>query len=143
LPDIEQRLQEGVELLALAPFPSSEVQNPAQGLPASAWEDRTVRPFVPWSYRACLIGEPPLALDFLPAEAQDLLRRSPSMDTAAGCSEVTLEDARVLIEILSDAGFEPTEEDAGPGGLRCSQPERRRGPGIRFYVPLPGGYPGW
>jgi hypothetical protein len=94
-----------------------------------------------------LIGEPPLALDSLPAEAQDVLRRSPSSDAVARCSEVTLEDARVLVEILSDAGFElvgdqPEEQPApaGPGGsTMLTDPDNREGPGIEFWIVLPDG----
>lgn len=118
---IEQRLTpEGVELLRSGAVPlGGEFENPAQGLPASAWEDRTFRPFVPWRYHACLSDDQPslasLTLDFLPAEAKDLLSRSPWMDGVAGgsCREVTLEDARVLVEILSDAGFELIGDQRG------------------------------
>lgn len=157
---IEQRLTpEGVELLRSGAVPlGGEFENPAQGLPANAWEDRTLRPFVPWRYAACLNGEPPLALEFLPVEAKDLLLRSPSTDATSygvDCREVTLEDARVLVEILSDAGFEligdqPEEQPAGdgPGGFwmftdpNGNQPPNVRGwgfPGIAFWIVLPHG----
>jgi hypothetical protein len=151
---IEQRLTpEGVELLRSGVVPlGGEFENPAQGLPESAWEDRTLRPFVPWRYAACLTGEPPsLALDFLPAEAKDVLRRSPwTHATASPCREVTLEDARVLVEILSDAGFEligdQREELPGvsaPGGYQMltdgNQPDDEMPPGIEFWIVLPHG----
>ena len=57
---IEQRLTpEGVELLRSGAVSlGGQFENPAQGLPASAWEDRTLRPFVPWRYAACLTGDP-------------------------------------------------------------------------------------
>jgi hypothetical protein len=117
---------------------------PAQGLPASAWEDRRLRPFVPWRYHACLTGEPPyLAPDFLPAEAKDILHGSPS--TNARCREVALEDARVLVEILRDAGFELIETESGPGGFwmftdpNGNQPNDGELPGINFLMVLPHG----
>lgn len=163
---IEQRLTpEGVELLRSGAVPlGGQFENPAQGLPASAWEDRTLMPFVPWRYAACLTGEPPsLALDFLPAEAKDVLRRSPWREPSAiggpccggPCRDVTLEDARVLVEILSDAGFElspSTFSDGGPGGFWLftdprDQAPKMEPPGIVFWIVLPHGssdYPiGW
>jgi hypothetical protein len=160
---IEQRLTpEGVELLRSGAVPlGGEFENPAQGLPATAWEDRTLRPFVPWKYHACLTGDPPsLALDFLPAEAKDILRRSPLTNATAWspCREVTLEDARVLVEILSEAGFElfgdQREELPTDGGVGATwmfpdgkPPNWERPRGIQFWIVLPHGssaYPvGW
>jgi hypothetical protein len=160
---IEQRLTpEGVELLRSGAVPlGGQYENPAQGLPASAWEDRTFRPFVPARYEACLWDEPPfsIALDVLPAEAKELLRRSPERGDATSrgwagvCRELTLEDARVLVEILSDAGFEldgdQREEQptaGGPGGfLMVTEPEyevpagRIQYVGIQFEIILPDG----
>ena len=158
---IEQRLTpEGVELLRSGAVPlGGQFENPAQGLPASAWEDRTLRPFVPWRYAACLSGDPPhylveqnlrledLARDFLPAEAQEVLRRSPWRDASAWgqpCREVTLEDARVLVEILSGAGFELIRDaGSGPGGFWVvTDPNGNQPPrdvGIEFWAVLPHG----
>ena len=160
---IEQRLTpEGVELLRSGAVQlGGRLENPAQGLPASAWEDRTFRPFVPSRYEACLWDEPPfsIALDVLPAEAKELLRRSPERGDATSrgwagvCRELTLEDARGLVEILSDAGFEldgdQREEQptaGGPGGfLMVTEPEYElpagqfQNVGIEFEIVLPDG----
>jgi hypothetical protein len=148
---IEQRLTpEGVELLRSGAVPlGGQFDNPAQGLPSSAWEDRRLRPFVPWRYHACLTGDPPsLAPDFLPAEAKDVLRRTPWTDATAWsqpCREVTVEDTRVLVEILSDAGFEIVEEQGvvGVGGFGAywygNQPPKPNPPGIEFWIVLPHG----
>jgi hypothetical protein len=149
---IEQRLTpEGVELLRSGAVPlGGQFENPAQGLPASAWEDRTLRPFMPWRYAACLPGQPlSLARDFLPAEAKDVLRRSPRTDSLAWgfqpCREVTLEDARVLVEILSGAGFELLTDTGGPGTFwMFTDPNGNRPPsdgGIEFWIVLPHGSP--
>jgi hypothetical protein len=151
---IEQRLTpEGVELLRSGAVPlGGEFENPGEQLPVSAWEDPTLRPFVPWRYHACQSDYPPsLALDFLPAEAKDVLRRSPWTDAVRGgpCREVTLEDARVLVEILSNAGFELIGDQrdeqlaapGGPGGF--SMLTDPNGPpnseGIDFWIVLPHG----
>jgi hypothetical protein len=160
IPWIEQRLtQEGVELLRSGAVPlGGEFENPAQGLPASAWEDPTLRPFVPWRYAACLIHRidgsptPSLAVDVLPAEAKDVLRRSPwaGASQRRPCREVTLEDARMLVEILSDAGFEQIgdkreEWASGPGGpwsfwmLADPNGNPPNNTGIEFWVILPDG----
>jgi hypothetical protein len=153
---IEQRLTpEGVELLRSGAVPlGGQFKNPAQRLPASAWEDPTLRPFVPWRYHACLLDNPSsLALDFLPAEAKDVLRRSPWTHATrwSPCREVTLEDARVLVEILSDAGFEligAEQAGFGIGGFLMftdtngNQPPNYGGGdevGIEFWIVLPHG----
>jgi hypothetical protein len=101
------------------------VADPTSRLPASAWEDREIRAYVPakyaicyWrsSYRGLELGptrwlEPSLILGSLPEAAQDLLR---GKDRTYGptytplpsvCSEVTTEEARALDEIFSLAGF--------------------------------------
>jgi hypothetical protein len=143
-PWIEQRLTpEGVELLRSGAVQlGGEFENPAQGLPESAWEDRTLRPFVPWRYAACWGNQP---LGFLPAEAKDVLRPSPWTDATWGpCREVTLEDARVLVEILSDAGFEMIgdqreEWGVGPGGPGGFYMLTDRNTGIEFWIILPSG----
>ena len=137
---IEQRLTpEGVELLrsGAVPLGGEGYENPAQGLPASAWEDRTFRPFVPWRYQACLTGEPSSQTpDFLPAEAKDVLRRGPWMH---GCRGVTLEDARVLVEILRDAGFELRDGDLGGVWMFTNQTPNKEPPGIALHAALPDG----
>jgi hypothetical protein len=148
---IEQRLTpEGVELLRSGGVPvGGQFENPGQELPVSAWEDSKLRPYVPSSYAACLMGgfEPPYkTLDILPAWAQDLLRRTdrPVQDT--GCQEVTIEDARALIEVLRGAGFEQGEV-GGTGWVGAVVvfkgsnvgSSRFKGSGIEFVPLLPDG----
>jgi hypothetical protein len=92
-------------------------------------------------------------MDFLPAEAKDVLRRSPWTHATAWspCREVTLEDARVLVEILSDAGFEmfgdQREEQPMDGGVGATwmfpsgnkPPNWEWPPGMQFWIVLPHG----
>jgi hypothetical protein len=66
--------------------------------------------------------DPSRALQLLPAAAQDLLRGTQRTFEEIGpgggpleCFDVTIEDARALAEILSEAGF--AVGDAGPGGM--------------------------
>jgi len=140
---IEQRLTaEGVELVlaeALSTATPEQVralerldarlEDLASWLPASAWEDPEFRAYVPSRYSVCYMGqdEPlgrPRILDLLPAAAGDLLRardttRSAVMVDPRGgtipfwCSVVTTEEARVLAEILKDAGAD--KSPYGPG----------------------------
>jgi hypothetical protein len=118
---IEQRLTpEGVELLRSGAVPlGGQFDNPAQGLPVSAWEDPKLRPYVPSRYAICpwrFWGNPSRALGLLPARAQDLLRgteRTFRTDPEGDfeCFDVTIEDARELAGILRDAGFRGPETD--------------------------------
>ena len=100
-------------------------------LPESAWEGKEPKAFVPSGYAICYRGtiaggighaslEPSRVFSELPAPARDLLRgKDKEYDVLSGpllaksestehapCSEVTIEDARALEEILGDAGFE-------------------------------------
>jgi hypothetical protein len=151
---IEQRLTpEGVELLRSGAVPlGGGSENPAQGLPASAWEDRTLRPYVPSRYKLCFVkggenGTPSLA-DLLPTEAQELLGGAEHVVNTWGCRslEVTTEDVRSLVEILSDAGYEligdqPEEQpvDGGPGGFWMSTDIEGGAPYLEFKTVLPDG----
>jgi hypothetical protein len=120
---IEQRLTpEGVELLRSGAVPlGGQFHNPAQGLPASAWEDPKLRPYVPSRYAICpwhFWGNASRAMSLLPARAQDLLRGTernfttgPPVDESFECFDVTIEDARALAGILRDAGFRGPETD--------------------------------
>jgi hypothetical protein len=80
-------------------------QGPLHEIPPSAWEDSTLRPYVPYGYAICGSGPEERQLDrslgVFPVAAQDLLRGKESAD----CFDVTTEDARRLDEILADAGF--------------------------------------
>jgi hypothetical protein len=158
---IQQRLTpEGVELLRSGAVPlGGQFENPGAQLPRSAWWDvdgvgvrsgRQLRPYVPSKYAACLMGgfEPPYrALDLLPAWAQDLLRRTDRLVKDTGCQEVTIEDARALVEVLRDAGFEQGQvggtgwvgsvlvfKGTNVGGSNF------KGSGIEFVPLLPDGY---
>jgi hypothetical protein len=96
--------------------------DPAAWLPASAWEDRAIRAYVPSHYAICFgngIDSP--ASSLLPPAAQDLLRgkdtayqpllvkplnwNGSSWPQLAVCSELTTTEARALASILSSAGF--------------------------------------
>jgi hypothetical protein len=98
---IEQRLTpEGVELLRSGTVPlGGHFENPGEQLPVSAWEDPTLRPYVPSKYAAFVYGADQL-LALLPEKAANLLRG------AVRTGEVTTEDARALVEALTAAGFE-------------------------------------
>jgi hypothetical protein len=81
---------------------------PRHEIPASAWEDPMLRPYVPYRYAICDSG----ALRLLPAAAQDLLRGKEQTfpingapHGTAGCFDVTTEEARALDQILTDAGL--------------------------------------
>jgi hypothetical protein len=90
-------------------------------LPASAWEDREIRAYVPSRFSVCYEGrDDPLPasriLASLPPAAEDLLRsveRTPvesgpsvdgegTRDWVQYCSEVTTEEARALAEAFDD-----------------------------------------
>jgi hypothetical protein len=120
---LEQRLTpEGVELVRSG-------TPPYLGLPASAWEDREFKAYVPSRYAVCYGSWPAdwpiersVVLTWLPPAAEKLLRHKPKtafdlelMDGPAGeitpvtdiCSEMTTEEARALVKVLEDEGLEP------------------------------------
>ena len=112
---IEQRLTpEGVALLRSGAVPLGRGTLLLGQLPASAWEDPDLRPYVPSTYAVCAES-----LASLPDPAADLLRSTERIPAGASryiegaeCFEVTIEDARALAEILSGAGFDdPRAED--------------------------------
>jgi hypothetical protein len=100
--------------------------DPASWLPASAWEDREIRAYVPSRFSVCYEGMDDALpasriLASLPPAAEDLLRSTdrtraesgPSVDGEGTrywvqyCSEVTTEQARALAEAFDDdPGFE-------------------------------------
>jgi hypothetical protein len=106
---VERRLSpEGVELVRSGTLDPAAVVDRAFPGPASAWEDRKGKPYVPARYGACFGPAAGVALDvealldLLPTAAQALLRGSaPAWNR--GCLEVTPEEARSLEEILSEA----------------------------------------
>jgi hypothetical protein len=94
----------------------ARLADPASWLPASAWEDEQMRPFVPSRYSLCvesaqLVGLA-RAMASLPQPAQDLLdawdltyRESTYSEGRYWCSAVTTERARALAEVLDEAGI--------------------------------------
>ena len=124
---LEQRLtSEGVELLrrrgsaevALFGFPWRPPY-PASWLPRRAWEDHTIRAYVPSRYAVCYQGllrpiERSEILASLPAPAGRLLRPG-NFDPSSvegwrrgfggGCSSLTTADASTLAQVLEEAGY--------------------------------------
>ncbi len=125
---MEQRLTpEGVELVR------TRHGNPLllhESLPASAWEDKQFRKYVPVGYAACFflhdpnklgaaqtssVVAPPIEqlLAVLPTSAADLLRGRLTVPAVRGssdaqydCLALTTDDARRLDRALADAGVE-------------------------------------
>jgi hypothetical protein len=96
--------------------------------PASAWEDRAIKAYVPSRYSVCFRGipnaiEPDRILGLLPVAAQNLLRsgdrtQEASVPANGNCSRVTTDDARALAQILTDAGIGPDMLSMGQVWLR-------------------------
>lgn len=125
----------------------ARIADPASWLPASAWEDREFRAYVPSRYAVCYGGSPAdqaiessRILTLLPAPAEDLLRtkdrsgREGLMMPGPGegiipaseyCHAVTTDEARAIDQALSDAGFQRSRE-ASPYRLA-----------YRFWAPAP------
>jgi hypothetical protein len=92
------------------------VTNAAAWLPASAWEDRKIRAYVPSRYAVCLAEagsplpiEPSSFLPLLPETAQVLLRArefAPAPWGGPPCTDLTTEEARALGQALTAAGLE-------------------------------------
>ena len=120
----EQRLTpEGVELVGSGAISASDFicpekppslgglaigcQGPLHEIPPSAWEDSTLRPYVPYRYAIGVEGP----WRMLPVAAQDLLRGTEAMfelawtDRKGEAFDITTEKARALDQILADAGF--------------------------------------
>src|SRR5262245_48744392 len=86
---------------------------PVRDVPEGAWADATARWYVPPGYALCLSHRDGLGMsaivDQLPSAAADLLGNErmftlPDADPAR-CFDVTIEDARLVDEVLSEAGF--------------------------------------
>jgi hypothetical protein len=108
----EQRLTpEGVDLVgsgALDPAVFLDTGPASHHVPAGAWDDSTLRPYVPYRYAICGVGP----LQEFPAAARDLLRGREEtfhlIGAAHGKEEgfgITTGEARVLDDILADARF--------------------------------------
>jgi hypothetical protein len=130
----ERRLTpEGVELARSGAVDASAFLPPWTSLPANVWADET-KPFVPSRYAVCYsqsrqakpgaanagYEDPSTVLRFFPAQARAILRgKDHSYERSVGvlvpgpvdCSEVTIDEARVLVDILSDVRVEDSEGD--------------------------------
>jgi hypothetical protein len=138
--------------------------DPAASLPASAWQEREIRAYVPSAYAACWTHNPELGPDqptqaippsrvltLLPATVEDVLRRRGPVRRAhhrppTDCSVVPTEEARAIAQALEDAGLEEgvvgSGIDASHGGdtYRFKAPEGRPGYVYVFFEPtLPHG----
>jgi hypothetical protein len=113
----------------------ARLADPASWLPASAWEDREIRPYIASRYTVCAEGDPSIELTrllaLIPAPAEDLLRVK---DWTSGewegttyyCSQVTTDEARAVAEALDEAAGYAVLEDALGAEYR-SQPQSGSG----------------
>jgi hypothetical protein len=98
----------------------TRVQDPESWLPASAWEDKEIRAYVPSRYQVCLESRD---LSQLPAPAQNLMSDAPHDESLVEitegtpeapqrgqvriyCAGLTTDQARALDGALVDAGIE-------------------------------------
>jgi hypothetical protein len=143
--------------------------DPQSALPTSAWQDQTVRAYVPSRYGICLFdsdpndigpattgpGEPDLPpdpgplveqlLSLLPAPAAEVLRGTETVTgvhTASQCRVVTTDEARLLDQALTDAGAERSDSSTPPVlGYHLDYPgQDGAGIGIQFEPLLPDGW---
>lgn len=133
--------------------------HPASSLPPSAWQQRTVRAYVPSSYATCWAHRPERSPDvptpsinrsrvltLLPDAVEDVLRRRGPVPWAdnppTACSVVPTEEARAIARALDGAGLEERVVgngiDAGLGGLtyRFKAPNGRPGYIYVFFEPI-------
>jgi hypothetical protein len=88
------------------------VTDAASWLPASAWEIRKIKAYVPSRYAVCLAGkpliEPSRLIPLIPEPARGLLRAREFAphEWSGHCSDLTTEEARALREALDAAGVE-------------------------------------
>ena len=130
----ERRLTpEGVDLVRSGDIQARDLLGLASVVPADAWEDPEIKPFVPSRYAVCYwmakgngnpgtinngYEYPSTVLGFLPPQARDILRGDLSHGevgiddpSSSECSEVTTDEARALEQILSDVRVEDSEGD--------------------------------
>ncbi|HJS25912.1 MAG TPA: hypothetical protein VJ913_02155, partial [Actinomycetota bacterium] len=97
---IEQRLTpEGVELLRSGSVEFGWPADPGRYLPASAWDDPELRPYVPSRYAVCtgsVASLPDPAADLLLLSTERIPGGTSRNIERAECFEVTTEDARAL-----------------------------------------------
>ena len=110
--------------------------HPDSWLPASAWEDREIRAYVPSRFAVCYeaaergIG-PSQILSVLPPSAEDLLRATAieGPQRMTYCSDVTVEQARTLAETFDAAGLERDERSANSRLGYAFEPSVQLAPG--------------
>lgn len=158
---IEQRLTRGgVNLLVLGGVPlGGQFEDPGEQLPAYAWEDAKLRPYVPSRYavlpsRKIHRGLPTAAADLIGGTERPVraLRQGAGEPWIAGrfgalvgdldreglIFLVTIEDARAIADILRDAGFVGGE--TGPvGTVWFSASDAFRENLLQFIPVLPDG----
>lgn len=120
-PDVAKETPTSGQASALQQL-DARLEDPASWLPASAWEDPQIRPFVPSEYSVCYHSRKELSLSqvlgSLPPEAGALLL---SHDRTQGqaptfvywCSHLTNEEARALARILDQAGLKAEDSEFG------------------------------
>jgi hypothetical protein len=133
------------------------IAEPASWLPASAWEDRALRPFVPASYSVCITGlDPRISVaeiaTALPARVGDLVRARQWGENHAGpvmwfwCTEMATEDARTFAEALDAAAMERSEHPWVAGPEYLFEYQDASGSDLlhfSFWPDTPGQPPGW
>jgi hypothetical protein len=108
----------------------ARVEDPESRLPASAWEDKEIRAYVPSRYQVCLASRD---LSQLPAPAQNLMSDAAHEERWVGttegtpeapqsgqvriyCADLATDEARALDGALVDAGIERDSEIDGYQG---------------------------
>jgi hypothetical protein len=128
-------------------------------LPTDAWADAVWRPYLPTRYAVC--GADGLE-DILPGEAKQLLLSRKRVYPAAAthvlevgtlvpadydgiaCSELTIPDARRLLDFLAVAGFETQDRALLDGGSNGGFAEGPDGRTVEFWPIAPhGSWVGW
>ena len=126
---LERRLTAaGLDLVRSGAIAPMDLLFPSSSLPEDIWADSTIRPYQPTRYAACPDGPgtaPAPARAPLPAAAQALLRGREHTYTnvdvvsrpadsgpspVAECSELSADEAALLVDILHDAGFSYFEQ---------------------------------
>lgn len=144
---LERRLTaEGVDLVRSNP----DLLTRFEVLPSSAWEDAKAHPYVPARYAVCTSRQ---TVPLLPLQAQDLVpdyeseaavARGEGLTDSNGpvitCPAVSLDEARILDEILRGAGFDEIKSVDGHrlGTISYDKPDVGW---VDIYPLLPEGQP--
>jgi hypothetical protein len=104
----------------------ARLEDPVSWLPASAWQDPEIKPYVPSGYSVCYEGARGVGLSrvlaLLPPSAENFLRtqdrKQEEYTNLLGsfvywCSDLTNKEARALARILDDAGLKRYEDVFG------------------------------